>query len=140
MRKFMSVVAIASVLTACGKSGSDGLSPGVGPEYSSMTASSSGYQLVAAVEAGCPGGAVLCADFEGSNRLPAGWRASNENTVIISSEQAYSGTHSLRVTGSGGGYSQNFLIHDVTDIPQLSEAMHGRMMIRLSSDNSRSGD
>lgn len=145
MRKFMFLVAMATMLAACGKSEPDGESPSpggalTGPERSSMSASSSDYQPTAAVEASCPAGAVLCADFESSDRLPEGWRVSNESTVVISSDQAYSGTHSLKVTGAGGGYSQNFLIHDITDVPELNEAMYGRMMIRLGSDNARSGD
>lgn len=58
----------------------------------------------------------------------------------LSSEHAFSGTHSVKITGAGGGYNANYLIHDLTSVPELQEKMFGRMMIRLSSENSQGGD
>lgn len=145
MRKFIFMIAVATALVACGNSDSEAPTPSAGSaladlERSAMSTSSSGYQPASAVDVTCPGDALLCADFEGRDELPGGWRASNENTVLISTEHTYSGQHALKVTGAGGGYNQNFLIHDLAGVPELGEAMHGRMMVRLGSDNAQGGD
>ena len=144
MRKVFVLIA-AVALAACGEHTPETPAHAdadtvLGPERSSMSASSSGYQPNAGVPTGCANDALLCANFDGGSQLPKGWRASNADTVAVSTDQAYSGSQSLKVTGSGGGYNQNFLIYDLTQIPELSASLHGRMMIRLSSENARSGD
>lgn len=58
----------------------------------------------------------------------------------VSSEKAFSGTNSVKITSPGGGYQPNNLVHSLTSVTELRESMHGRMMINLSSQNSMGGD
>src|SRR5690625_7453698 len=104
-----------------------------------MSASSSGYQPNAGVPTGCANDALLCANFDGGSQLPKGWRASNADTVAVSTDQAYSGSQSLKVTGSGGGHNQNFLIYDLTQIHARSAPLHGGVTGRLGSHDERGG-
>ena len=145
MRKLISMIAVSCVVAACGDSNSgegdsSSGSPSSSPNSSSVSSSASSSHSSAPIVTGCASGSLLCADFEGSDSLPTGWSASDENTVVVSSDEAYSGTNSLKVTGKGGGYNQNLLAYDLTAVPELSEAMYGRMMVHLSGENSRGGD
>jgi hypothetical protein len=88
----------------------------------------------------CDGEHLICANFDGSNELPTNWSTSNPTRVAISSEYAFSGANSVKVTGTGGGYNANYLIHNLSGIVDLNKSMFGRMMIRLSSENSLGGD
>lgn len=58
----------------------------------------------------------------------------------VSSEKAFSGTNSVKITSPGGGYQPNNLVRSLTSVTELRESMHGRMMINLSSQNSMGGD
>lgn len=70
--------------------------------------------------------------------LPDGWTAADTTTTSVSNERAFSGSQSLKIEAPGGGYNQNYLQRDLP--AELQETMHGRMMIRLNSDNANSGD
>lgn len=58
----------------------------------------------------------------------------------VSSERAYSGTNSVKITSPGGGYQPNNLIYSLAGTPSVQESMYGRMMLYLSSQNSLGGD
>ncbi len=58
----------------------------------------------------------------------------------MSNEQAYSGNRSLKVSATGGGYNSNMLSYNLGAQSSLKESLYGRMMIRLSDQNSKSAD
>src|SRR5690625_359734 len=78
MRKVFVLIA-AVALAACGEHTPETPAHAdadtvLGPERSSMSASSSGYQPNAGVPTGCANDALLCANFDGGSQLPKGWR------------------------------------------------------------------
>jgi len=79
-------------------------------------------------------------NFDAATTLPTGWTASNANNVKVSSEKAFSGTNSVKITSPGGGFQPNNLVYSLTGTPDLQQSMYGRMMINLSSQNTKGGD
>lgn len=60
--------------------------------------------------------------------------------MTVSSEQAFSGTQSVKVVSAGGGYNRGFLTMDLSETPPLQDEMFGRMMIYISDENANAGD
>ncbi|TVZ39638.1 hypothetical protein P886_4045 [Alteromonadaceae bacterium 2753L.S.0a.02] len=86
---------------------------------------------------GCISGeAIICEDFEQATDIS---RWSNRSTMSLSSQQVFSGAHSLQIRAPGGEYNHNYLVYDIAETA-LQRAQYGRMMIWLDETNSRSGD
>lgn len=99
---------------------------------SSESSSSSSSSVVAE-----PCSSVLfCDDFEAGSL--ASWDVSGN--AVLSTEEAYSGDTSVKVTGEGGSYNRNFLTLDLDQFPAAQKTLYGRMMVYLTGQNSTSGD
>ncbi|MFT4979422.1 MAG: hypothetical protein ACI8S6_005332, partial [Myxococcota bacterium] len=59
----------------------------------------------------------------------APWRVSG--ALEVTTEQAHSGSHSVKVTAAGGGYSRSFMTLDLSDFVEVQQQQHGRLMIRV---------
>lgn len=80
---------------------------------------------------------VVCDDFEDTD-INARW--SVIGSAVLTAEEKYSGTQSLKVTGSGGGLNFNGVNLDLTQFASLSKNHYGRLMIKTPVVMENSGD
>lgn len=135
---------LAIALSACDSSNKTSQQDSEKPTSSSSSSSSSGD--VASISCSASE-AHFCGDFddwstEQEPALPAGWSISNSagTSVTVSSEQAFSGEHSIKVVSAGGGYNRGFLTMDLTQAAPLQQEMFGRIMIYVTDENAHAGD
>lgn len=129
--------ALAMLLSACGTP-SKGSSSSVASSSSSssVVVSSSSSSSSSSVSADPCAGSVFCDDFESGSLN--GWNVSGQ--AAVSTEQAYQGSRSVKVTAAGGGYNRNFLSLDLGSFGAAQQSLYGRMMVYLSNQNSLGGD
>lgn len=127
----------SALLAACGtdKSPSSSESSSSVSSSSSSVVSSSSSSSSSVVMDPCSS-VLFCDDFEGGSL--ASWDVSGN--AVLSSEQAYSGDTSVKVTGAGGSYNRNYLSLDLNQYPAAQQTLYGRMMVYLTDQNSTSGD
>lgn len=73
-------------------------------------------------------------DFEDSDTIPSEWTTSvnNGTTPVVSSEQGFESTNSVKFAVPGGGYRRSFLSFDPSQISGLGDTVHGRMMMYIT--------
>lgn len=128
------VLAVTAVLAACGGNNNTSSSDSVSSSSSSAPVVSSSS---ASSQAADPcAGSLFCDDFEAASIQT--WSVSGQ--TVLSTEQAYSGSKSVKVSGAGGGYNRNFLTLNLNQYSDAQKSLYGRMMVYLSDQNSRGGD
>lgn len=142
---FALVSCLAVIVSACSGGGGGSGEPAPGSGSSSSSSSSSGLAF-----GDCEGSsATVCGDFEDPEQvdeellnLPPGWKVSKSDGVAVSlsSEHANTGSTSIKIVSTGGGYNRGFLTMDLATTPALQTEMFGRMMIYVSDENEFGGD